>query len=210
MPVLNRYDLLQRMLDTIDHRIHRLVLIDNGDALDKLKFPGAVQHVSYIPLPANLGVAGSWNLGIKVLPHCDRWFIGSNDIMFAPGDLAKLEQARVDELTVCEAFPHWQVFCLGEEVVRTVGLFDESYFPAYFEDNDYERRVKHHGFGIRQLQLGVTHDNSSTLRANRKYAERNSATFRSNRLRFMEKQQEFDYGSGYWDLTRRRENDWNR
>jgi len=100
IPVLNRYDLLQRMLDTIDMKVAHLVLIDNGDSLDKIHFPDLVKTVHYIPLPANLGVAGSWNLGIKVLPHHDRWFIASNDIMLAPGDLAKLAEAETDELTL--------------------------------------------------------------------------------------------------------------
>lgn len=210
VPVLNRYDLLQRMLDSVDHPIRHLVLIDNGDAMDKLRFPRSVTNVHYIPLPGNLGVAGSWNLGIKVLPHHEKWIIGSNDVVFAPGDLAKFEQASVDEVTVCDKPPHWQVFCVGENVVRDVGLFDEALYPAYFEDNDYVRRVQHHGFTIRQLPLGVHHDNSSTLRANRSFAERNSATFASNRKYLQEKQANFDFGPGSWDLTRRRQNDWNR
>jgi len=85
VPVLNRYDLLQRMLDTVDMKIAHLVLIDNGDGITEMRFPNLVQNVHYIPLPGNLGVAGSWNLGIKVLPHHDRWFFGSNDIMFVCG-----------------------------------------------------------------------------------------------------------------------------
>lgn len=210
VPVLNRYDLLQRMLDTIDTRIAHLVLIDNGDNLDEIKFPDLIKHVHYIPLPGNLGVAGSWNLGIKVLPHADRWFIGSNDIKLAPGDLDELADAKPDELTLTDARPHWQLFCVGEEVIRHVGLFDENFYPAYFEDNDYQQRVRHAGFNIQHLQLGVEHDNSSTLRANQQFQSHNSRTFKDNQHYYLKKTQTQDYSPGHWSLTRRRRNEWLR
>lgn len=210
VPVLNRYDLLQRMLDSIDHPIRHLVLIDNGDNMDKLRFPDYVTHVHYIPLPANLGVAASWNLGIKVLPHHEKWIVASNDIILQPGDLGHFEDAEPRELVLTEAPPNWQLFCIGEEVVREVGLFDENFHPAYFEDDDYERRAKHHGIPIRKLELGVQHDNSSTLRANRSFQERNGKTFADNRQYFMNKQANFDFSAGDWDLTRRRRNEWLR
>jgi len=210
VPVLNRYDLLQRMLDTIDLKIAHLVLIDNGDNLTELRFPKLVQNVHYIPLPGNLGVAGSWNLGIKVLPHHDRWYIGSNDIMFTPGDLEQLADADTDKLTLCDKPPFFQVFAVGEEVVRQVGLFDESFYPAYFEDNDYKRRVEHYGFEIKTLPLGVHHDNSSTLRANQMFQSSNSRTFTDNQQYFKRKQAEGDFSAGSFDLTRRRRNEWLR
>lgn len=210
VPVLNRYDLLQRMLDTIDIKIQHLVLIDNGDNLDKIRFPELVKNVHYIPLPANLGVAGSWNLGIKVTPHHDRWFIASNDIMLAPGDLATLADAKTDELTLADTFPYWQIFAVGEEVIREVGLFDEGFHPAYFEDNDFERRVRKKGFTVTQFQLGVKHDNSSTLRANSKFQKHNSETFEDNERYFRRKVAAEDYSPGHWSLTRRRRNEWVR
>lgn len=39
VPVLNRYDLLQRMLDSIDFPIRDLLIIDNGGGLDVVQFP---------------------------------------------------------------------------------------------------------------------------------------------------------------------------
>ena len=210
VPVLNRYDLLQRMLDTVDMKIAHLVLIDNGDGITEMRFPKLVQNVHYIPLPGNLGVAGSWNLGIKVLPHHDRWFFGSNDIMLGQGDLAELADAATDELTITEARPHFQLFAVGEEVVREVGLFDENCYPAYFEDTDYLARVKKFGYRVTSLPLGVEHDNSSTLRANQSFQQKNSRTYKDNQDYMRRKHAEFDFSSGEWSLTRRRRNDWLR
>ena len=210
IPVLNRYDLLQRALDTIDTKISQLVIIDNGNSLTDLRFPASAQNVHVIPLPGNLGVAGSWNLGVKVLPHHDRWFFASNDIMLEPGDLVKLSEANTDEVTLTAAAPHWQLFAIGEEVIRKVGLFDEAFHPAYFEDNDYERRAQHFGFGIRKIALGVRHDNSSTIRSSAKFATRNSETFTENMKYFQTKIARENFSPGYWSLTRRRQNEWLR
>jgi GT2 family glycosyltransferase len=35
----------------------------------------------------------------------------------------------------------WACAWIGSEVVKDVGLFCEAFHPAYFEDNDYERRA---------------------------------------------------------------------
>jgi hypothetical protein len=37
---------------------------------------------------------------------------------------------------------NWSVFAINRACIQTVGFFDEEFFPAYFEDNDYHRRVK--------------------------------------------------------------------
>ena len=71
VPVLNRYDLLRRMLGSIDYPIRDLLIIDNGgkfeDMFDKDELP--VKNLRVLMLPSNLGVAASWNLGIKLFPH---------------------------------------------------------------------------------------------------------------------------------------------
>lgn len=210
VPVLNRYDLLQRMLNTIDHKIGHLVLVDNSDDLTSLIFPDKIKNVHYIPLPGNLGIAGSRNLGIKVLPHHDRWFFASIDIMFAPKDLEQLATARTDELTIAHTEPFFQVFAIGEEIVRHVGLFDEAFHPGFGQDNDYLRRVQHAGLDIRQVRLGVTQDESTPLRANQVSGVK-AGKIHSDNLDYLQaKIKTHDYSPGHWSLTRRRRNEWLR
>ena len=213
VPVLNRYDLLQRMVNSVDYPVGHLLILDNGASVDRddaepLELNDCFEQVTYLPLPANLGVAGSWNLGVKLFPHDARWFFASNDIIFAPGDLELLAGARTDALTLCAAQPQWQAFAVGEEVVRRVGLWDEGLHPAYFEDDDYEWRVKFQGFDIVALRLGLTHDNSSTLKADARFGYRNEVTFKANQEYFKLKQFEEDYSEGGWSLTTRRANEW--
>jgi GT2 family glycosyltransferase len=205
VPVLNRYDLLQRMLDSVDVSVDHLLVIDNGTGSD-LTFNDNFRQVTVLDLPANQGVSGSWNLGIKCFPYAHRWFIVSNDVVFEPGALELLSQARRDEITLTGDAPHWQAFALGDEAVNDIGLFDESLFPAYFEDNDYMRRADFVGVNIRRLDLKLRHDNSSTIKAG--YQEKNAITYSRNESHYRSKIDSNDYTAGDWSLEIRRANGW--
>jgi GT2 family glycosyltransferase len=205
VPVLNRYDLLQRMLDSVDVPVDHLLVIDNGTGAN-LTFSDKFKKVTVLDMPANLGVSGSWNLGIKSFPYAHRWFIVSNDVVFEPGALEQLAQAQRDEITLTGAAPHWQAFALGDEAVSDIGLFDESLFPAYFEDNDYMRRADFVGVNIRLIDLKLSHANSSTIKAG--YMDKNAKTFASNERHYQSKIANNDYTAGGWSLEIRRENGW--
>jgi GT2 family glycosyltransferase len=205
VPVLNRYDLLQRMLDSVDVSVEHLLVIDNGSG-SNLTFNENFKKVTVLDMPANFGVSGSWNLGIKSFPYAQRWFIASNDVVFEPGALEQLSQARRDEITLTGDAPHWQAFALGDEAVNDIGLFDESLFPAYFEDNDYTRRAEFVGVNIRLVDIKLRHDNSSTIKAG--YMDKNEKTYFKNESHYRSKIDSNDYTAGSWSLEIRRENGW--
>jgi GT2 family glycosyltransferase len=193
------------MLDSVDVPVDHLLVIDNGTGAN-LTFNDNFKRVTVLDLPANQGVSGSWNLGIKSFPYAQRWFIVSNDVVFEPGALEMLAEARRDEITLTGDAPHWQAFALGDEAVNDIGLFDESLFPAYFEDNDYMRRAEFVGVNIRRLNLKLRHDNSSTIKAG--YQEKNAKTYASNERHYQAKVARDDYSQGNWSLEIRRENGW--
>jgi GT2 family glycosyltransferase len=207
VPVLNRYDLLQRMLDSVDVSVDHLLIIDNGLGTDTLELSDKFAKVTHLRMPANLGVAGSWNLGIKSFPYAHRWFIVSNDVVFQAGALEKLSQARRDEITLTADAPNWQAFALGDEAVTDLGLFDEcGFYPAYFEDNDYIRRAQFAGVNIRKLDIDLHHDNSSTIKSG--YQSKNDKTFFANQRYYQSKIDANDYSSGTYSLEIRRANGW--
>ena len=212
VPVLNRYDLLQRMLQSLDYPIKHLLIIDNGASKveqdTSVNVPDCVEHTTYLPMPSNLGVAASWNLGIKLFPMDDRWTFASNDMWFHPAQLETLSWASPDEITLMAPFPHWHAFTVGQTVVKKLGLFDEALYPAFYEDNDYQRRAAHHEIPITLLDLNVEHDNSSTIHSDHAYRVANARTFPNNRAYYEDKQSQGDYTEGGWSLARRRSNDW--
>ena len=208
VPVLNRYDLLRRMFQSIDYPIRDLIIIDNGGEFYDVLHSEFVENLRVLNMPSNLGVAASWNLGIKLLPHDDRWFFASNDMVYGAGALEKLSEARRDEITLSDMFPFWHTFALGEEAVSRVGLFDEALYPAYFEDNDYQRRATHFGVTIRSISIPTRHDNSSTINSDHDLMGRNHQTFQNNAAYYNAKKEAEDFSAGSWLLERRRLNAW--
>ena len=209
VPVLNRPDLLNRMLASIDYPVGDLLVIDNGRCATERRYVPMAERVHYLPMPTNLGVPVSWNLGIKSLPHAHYWIVMNSDAWFPPGSLEALHAAaRRDALVLSGAMPPWACYLLGDLIVERVGLFDEALTPAYFEDNDMERRIEHAGMDIVRTSVPIGHDNSSTIRSDERLNARNNETFTANAAYYGAKVAQGDYSEGRWSLTRRRTLSW--
>lgn len=207
VPILTGSDLLRRMVASIDHEVEHLVVINNGAFVDAEELKSSALRVSVINLPSNLGVAGSWNLGIKVTPFAPWWLIANFDVVWPVGSLERWAAlAPYDRLCLSGGTPPWCAFSVGEQVVSKVGLFDEGFHPAYFEDNDYQVRVEHAGLIVEHTSIPVHHDNSSTLK--RGFEQHNISSFQANALYWRSKQAASDYSQGSWNLNIRRRNSW--
>ena len=207
VPVLNRFDLFKRMVESIDLEA-TVYVINNSGVRQDFEHSNPLVKMHWVDMPSNLGVASSWNLGIKMLPFESRWFISSADCFFHAGDLELLQTAKTDALTLCSQFPYYQTFAVGEEIVKTIGLFDEGLHPIYFEDNDYERRITKAGLRVDRLPLQLGHDNSSTINSDVKLSMRNEVTFRNNEKYFKNKVDAGRFDEGRWQLQIRRVNSW--
>jgi GT2 family glycosyltransferase len=206
VPILVGPDILRRMLDTIDYPVKKLIIIDNGDALRETRgWPVEnVQSTKVIKMPANLGVAGSWNLGVKAAPFAPWWLIVNFDVEWPAGSLEAFDtQASGADILLAQSPQPWSAFALGEDVVQRVGLFDEGFHPAYFEDNDYELRCAVGGVKVRRSTIPIIHHNSSTLGF---FGEINNRTYASN-AEYMNGKRAVP-GQGGWSLERRRANTW--
>jgi len=207
VPVLNRFDLLVRMIESIDVEA-TVYVINNSGRHWPLKINNPLVTLWWVDVPSNLGVASSWNLGIKMLPFESKWIFTQADCYFEPGVLTELDNAKSDALTLCGQFPNWHTFAVGEEVIKTVGLFDEGLHPAYFEDTDYQRRCEHFGIRFDTLSKTVFHDNSSTIKSDSKLMAKNQVTFANNRIYYDNKIVSNNVDEGRWSLETRRINSW--
>lgn len=207
VPVLNRFDLLKRMVESIDVAT-TVYVINNSGVKQDFEYSNELVEIHWVDLPSNLGVASSWNLGIKMLPFESCWFFSSADTWYEPGALSLLQTAKPDAITLSESFPHWQTFAVGEQVVERIGLFDEGFHPAYFEDDDYLWRAEKFSVRVDYLPLNLHHDNSSTLKSSNVFQDRNNITFANNRVYFNKKQVDALFDEGKWSLTTRRANSW--
>jgi hypothetical protein len=208
VPVLIRHDLLDRMIHSINYPIKDFVIIDNGPQFEyEPRWNNWIHKVHHIKIPYNLGVASSWNLGIKVLPYADYWLFSGFDNEWG-GDSLKMfhEQSAHDRLVLSGGTPKWTAFSLGWKVVDKVGLFDESFHPAYFEDNDYEWRCQQENIEIYNSFIPVAHDNSSTLKEG--FQGKNNVSYQNNAAYMQHKLDLNAATEGSWSIRRRRANGW--
>jgi GT2 family glycosyltransferase len=209
IPVLNRYDLLDDNLDTIDYPIKEILIINNGREIYEPRRKDL--NVRVLNLPSNLGMSASWNLTIKLYPHEKYWMFSSADTHWIPGSLEKLHnESNSDKLVLTTEA--WSAFTLGENIVKEVGLFDEYFYPIYFEDNDYHERVMRSSFkenyahGV--IEVNAPHGASQTIHSDNSLRNRNDFTFIQNKEYFDEKRLgNFSYHKG-WNIDKRRSHEW--
>ncbi len=205
---LKRFDLADRLLASIDYPVEHLVIVDNSgtQAWTPIK-PDLVQNLWLIRVPFGLGLVGAWNLIVKSTPHAPYWVLVNDDAWFGEGALDAIAQdADPDGLSFPHISPEWSCIVLGQKVVEQVGLYDERLYPLYFDDNDYERRIRNAGLPVKRINAIVHHDNSSTLKAG--YMKHNNRTYHANQELYQSKIDNKDYSEGNWSLKIRRENSW--
>ena len=205
---LKRFDLAQRLLDSIDYPVDTLVVVDNSGL--KAWIPRANDYVGElwtIRLPYGLGANGAWNLIIKSTPHAPYWVIPNDDCHFEPGALEIIANSvDTEAFNFVNISPKWSCVVPTEGSVAKAGLWDEAFHPIYYDDDDYEWRMQELGVRFNHIPANVHHDNSSTLRAG--YQEKNTHTFKSNQLLHAEKKNAKTLSSIGWSLQRRRDNSW--
>jgi GT2 family glycosyltransferase len=206
----SRFDLADRLLQSIDHPVEHLVIVDNSGKREYQPVkPDLVKNLWFIQLPHGLGYGGGLNLIVKTTPFAPYWVLVNDDTVFQPGALQKIaDQVDTEAINFLSIMPKWSGFVLGEGAVLKAGLFDERFHPIYFEDNDYERRLMQAGVKAKFINAEIGHDNSSTL--NSGFHSQNDKTFQANQRLFQSKVAAEDFTAGEWDLGIRRVNAWER
>jgi len=91
----------------------------------------------------NIGVAASWNLGAKaVLGSGIDWLvIASAAVRWgAPGGQDFIDGLEGCSIAVTSELG-WHLLAIHHETLDAVGLFDENFFPGYFEETDWLYRM---------------------------------------------------------------------
>jgi glycosyltransferase involved in cell wall biosynthesis len=214
IPVLNRYDLLDESLSSIDFPVREVLIINNG--LQEYIPKRTDLNIRVLNLPSNLGMSGSWNLTIKLYPHEKYWVFSSADTFWLPGSLEKLYEIS-NESSLLTSNHGFSCFSIGEDVVRQVGLFDEHFYPYLFEDDDYRERLfyimkqkrgRHLTFDNVKFEVITPHGPAQTIESDKKLANRYGETRLTNEKYYRLKQSQKFEIPGSWDLDVRRANEW--
>lgn len=150
-----------------------IAIIDNsgnGTGTQYLKPLTERFHNVYIwPQTYNLGVARAWNTFHDTITD-DYIIIANDDVQVEPYTIERM-------VTAAEQNPNqilfsgdgasgnaFSLFLLTKFGYDVIGKFDEHFYPAYFEDNDYARRMFLKGYYVVPVN-GATyfHVGSSTM-----------------------------------------------
>jgi hypothetical protein len=157
IPTLKRYDLLDQCIESIwtsSVTPEQIIVIDNGRG-----YIAKYDKVVVIKPYRNLGVAGSWNL-LHILSDPVELILCNDDLRLSHYVLEML--LSIDQPVVTAA--SWSCFRQKHEVWRIVGDYDENFWPAYHEDNDYAYRLRLAGMNrVEVAHDGIWHYGSATI-----------------------------------------------
>lgn len=155
IPTINRADILNKNLKRYqqDFPNTKIFIIDNGfqdieiQDLDPSQF-----HIT--ANDKNAGVSGSWNMlleniynGVPGFSEPCSYALILNDDIYLGSQQSAVNKFIVENLiTLATTTGTWCAFILSKFIYRKVGAFDENFYPAYFEDNDYAWRLKLCGY----------------------------------------------------------------
>ena len=201
----------QDLLDhynSIDYPVNRYFVIDNSMGKDpsvtkvlkeltelfSTNLPVArnknIKEICVVKNNLNQGFSGSVNQIVKQNTDCPYWCVFSVDWHLKPGELAKLARRLEKPFTgiLCDETQNgYSAMVFGPGLIQNVGLMDENFFPAYYEDNDHRYRMKLAGLQWEYFPLKYSHKVSSTLKRDDNFKIKNQYTFQQNRKYYLEK-----------------------
>lgn len=125
------------LFETFDVDLSHLIIVDNTPLMSCAKEDFDPATVLFYP--ENIGVARAWNIGLKA--GVDWTFIVSQSMVF-PGGFSNVLLEFDPTNEYCWFTEHgWHCAAISKKTVELIGLFDTNFYPAYFEDADYYRRM---------------------------------------------------------------------
>jgi hypothetical protein len=180
VPTLSRYDLLAKLIASAEEgtlKPSEYFIVDNGGrfaqevggtaAVAAAQARGAA--IWLLTPGQNLGVAASWNAILN--QALDQPVVISNDdIELGPTTLADLAAVLTDGVPFVIADGGWNKngWCLfGQAASCTckVGAYDENFYPAYYEDSDFNVRLKRAGIEPVFVKTSFSHEGWATMKA---------------------------------------------
>lgn len=199
IPTLNRADLLIPALLYYknDFPNTEIFIIDNGKQnLNEICLRAGIVKLSNVQVvepEQNIGVAASWNnLCRKIFQNCGHAIILNDDIYWGrkEWEVEMFIKGNTDKHLITTPLD-WCNFILPKKTFEEVGEFDEEFFPAYFEDNDYAYRMKLQGKSLYKVPFLIpqVHRVSQTMDKEGVGFEFQYVRdgFRNNKKRYVEK-----------------------
>lgn len=170
IPTINRWDILQNTMHSYlqDFPSTYFAIVDNGHQGIKEHFAKHTRVIVYTP-KVNLGVSASWNLICKDVfyqMHIDNVLMLNDDIYLGRTEDEVKDFIIQNSDRFCQSTINWCSMVIPRLMFDKIGMFDEEFYPAYFEDNDYAYRMKlvSESAVVSPLLTPVVFNNSMTIK----------------------------------------------
>jgi len=199
IPTVTQYDLCIKEIRSAENgtvKPDKYVIIDNGGTFAKHLESAdlscfIIDKLDVINPEKNLGCASSWNVFLK--NYSGMLIIANDDLTFeldAIEGLVKCYSENKDNPEVgmitlkgINASSHYCCFVVTKSAIEKIGYFDEEFYPAYYEDCDYDYRLKLAELSTICSEKGIyNHVGSATHKAlTPEQLEQHHITFKKNR-----------------------------
>tara|TARA_R110002020_G_scaffold470314_1_gene696086 strand:+ start:9790 stop:10515 length:726 start_codon:yes stop_codon:yes gene_type:complete len=198
VPIMVQGEKLLRHIKTIDVPLKRYYILDNSEgrdpsvdkAIDEIcaNHPENIKEIVIVSNNQNSGYPGAVNQIIRDNTDCDHWIVTGFDWWVAKDQYKKLLDKDFKEgVFLGQGMDDMCGFVFTPSLIEKVGLLDENFFPGYFEDNDYKRRILLANVDTIHCPLLNMHDRSSTLNSSTRFKKKNQYTFQQNYMYYVEK-----------------------
>lgn len=116
-------------------------------------------NINLYIMDENPGSAAGFNFGLRNMmlnANCPWVLVVNSDIAFYPGVLKRISKHAYNSIESVEKFGlgftslccggEWSALVFTRSLISSVGYFDENFYPAYYEDDDFAIRTHHAGF----------------------------------------------------------------
>lgn len=179
IPTIRRFDLLHECIIAALNNTRppdKISIIDNSgglftvDGWRTMIEQASDKIIDVITPNHNKGVAGSWNTFLHT--YEDMMLISNDDVIFDPYLIEEMIKAWNTNPECMFFYPAasnasmFAVYAMRKNLFTTVGNFDENFYPAYFEDNDYNYRMRIYGYTEKCVESAhYTHKGSATIKS---------------------------------------------
>ena len=196
-------DLLHKCVNSWPETIDSCVLWQGLNDLDSVISENASKIDQLIRRKNNWGVSGGWNIVLREALIKNNYdgviFVGS-DTRFMNGFFDEFV-AGIEDNDFVESTHQFNCFYMNKKCLDTVGYFDENFFPAYVEDDDYRTRVKK-SFIKYKTDVGnkdkFYHYSSATVKRNPMYQLKSRVSYGLNKEYMHEKWGGFEHTRPKW------------
>lgn len=225
IPTYTQFDHCRNAVETIIHTSTRVpdgfLIVDNSETAEGYKtLADLIVKYDFVDIQVRTEniLAGAWNDMMRyAIEHDAYMIIANDDVTPHPHSIQALVDAAINrpDIAMWNGSGHsgnsYSFFLLRNWAYKQVGEFDENFKPAYFEDNDFDRRIKLAGL-IREEVPTATfeHVGSATMKNMRdERIVQHHASFVKNQRYFQRKwggtpaheQYEIPFERPYFDLA---------